>query len=337
MRSLSIVIIFIAILTGLYFWYVRGVDFLPQKKSQPSTKVLNTNVAPQGTWIARKEIPTPRTEVGVAALEDRIYAIGGFNGFARATNLAEVYFAQGDSWATISPLPEEIHHAAVAAADGMLYVIGGLKGIAMIPSDKVYAYDPKANTWTEKPKLLAARGAAAVGVINDKIYFAGGQGAGTNSNELFIFDPKENRWQEKAPMNVTRDHLCGGAVGEKFYTVGGRKASLTANLATLEVYDPATDSWSLGPDLPTPRGGIACAVLSGKLYVFGGEASTKTFDATEVFDPKTNTWSRVQSMPTSRHGLGAAVVDNKIYVLAGGKRPGLSVTGTNEVFTPAQP
>jgi hypothetical protein len=39
-------------------------------------------------------------------------------------------------------------------------------------------------------------------------------------------------------------------------------------------------------------------------------------------------------MPTARHGLGAAVVGDTIYVIGGGESPGLSVSGTNEAFTP---
>jgi hypothetical protein len=39
-------------------------------------------------------------------------------------------------------------------------------------------------------------------------------------------------------------------------------------------------------------------------------------------------------MPTARHGLGAVHIeeDDMIYVIGGGPKPGLSVTGANEVF-----
>jgi hypothetical protein len=37
-------------------------------------------------------------------------------------------------------------------------------------------------------------------------------------------------------------------------------------------------------------------------------------------------------MPTGRHGLIAAAINNKIYVVGGGPEPGLSVSGSNEIF-----
>ena len=37
-----------------------------------------------------------------------------------------------------------------------------------------------------------------------------------------------------------------------------------------EVYDPTTDRWTAGTDLPTPRHGLASAVLGERWYVIGG-------------------------------------------------------------------
>ncbi len=70
------------------------------------------------------------------------------------------------------------------------------------------------------------------------------------------------------------------------------------------------------------------------LYVFGGESTEGTFDTNEMYDPATDLWQTLQLMPTARHGLGSTVVDGKIYVIAGGLRPGGSMSGVNEAFTP---
>lgn len=86
--------------------------------------------------------------------------------------------------------------------------------------------------------------------------------------------------------------------------------------------------------MPTARSGIAAAVLAGKIFVFGGEATTGTFDEAEAYDPKTDTWTPWASMPTARHGLGATTVSGRIFVVSGGTRPGGSYSALNEVFTP---
>ena len=74
-----------------------------------------------------------------------------------------------------------------------------------------------------------------------------------------------------------------------------------------EIYDPATDSWSEGPPLPTGRSGSAGALLDGRFYVFGGEASDgtgRTFivDVAERFDPARNAWERLP--PCRQLGTG---------------------------------
>lgn len=85
--------------------------------------------------------------------------------------------------------------------------------------------------------------------------------------------------------------------------------------------------------MPTPRSGIAAAVLDGEILIFGGESTEGTFDEVEGYDPQSDSWTAYAPMPTARHGLGAAVVDDRVHVLAGGPRPGGSSSGRNEIFS----
>jgi N-acetylneuraminic acid mutarotase len=86
--------------------------------------------------------------------------------------------------------------------------------------------------------------------------------------------------------------------------------------------------------MPTARSGIAAAVLEGRIFVFGGEATTGTFSEVEAYDPKADRWSAYARLPTPRHGLGAATVSGRIYVISGGPTPGGSYSAANEIFTP---
>lgn len=86
--------------------------------------------------------------------------------------------------------------------------------------------------------------------------------------------------------------------------------------------------------MPTPRSGIAAALLSGSIFVFGGESTSGTFDEKESYDPAMDAWSSGAAMPTARHGLGAAVLGQTIYVLSGGPAPGGSFSPANEAFKP---
>jgi N-acetylneuraminic acid mutarotase len=62
-----------------------------------------------------------------------------------------------------------------------------------------------------------------------------------------------------------------GADG-RIYVIGGvPRYGSAESLATVEIYDPATNSWSEGPSLRTPRHGhAAVATHDGRVYVIGG-------------------------------------------------------------------
>lgn len=73
-------------------------------------------------------------------------------------------------------------------------------------------------------------------------------------------------------------------------------------------------------------------VFEGLFIVAGGEDPGGTFSEVEAFDPVANRWLSFPPLPTPRHGLAAAAVGNMLYVIGGGKRPGLSVSRTNETL-----
>jgi N-acetylneuraminic acid mutarotase len=96
----------------------------------------------------------------------------------------------------------------------------------------------------------------------------------------------------------------------------------------------AQGGWQTRAPMPTSRSGIAAAALERKIFVFGGESGTGTFNQNESYDPVANVWQAWTRMPTARHGLGVAVVGKTIFVVSGGPRPGASFSGLNEAFTP---
>jgi non-specific serine/threonine protein kinase len=119
-------------------------------------------------------------------------------------------------------------------------------------------------------------------------------------------------------------------VHDRVYVAGGREQSLSKNLDTLEVYDPATDTWSVGPGMPTARGGVVGAAFDGLFVVAGGERPGATHAEVEGFDAETGRWLSLPPLPTARHGLAAGIVGTALYLIGGGKHPGLSVSGSVE-------
>jgi len=85
-----------------------------------------------GTWTTAAPAPTQRTEMAAAAIDGKVYVVGGFNKpnlnnalkFAISDEVT-VYDTAADSWSLTTSLPEGRHHAGIASLNGMLYVVGG--------------------------------------------------------------------------------------------------------------------------------------------------------------------------------------------------------------------
>ncbi|WP_053378579.1 Kelch repeat-containing protein [Nitrospira moscoviensis] len=299
----------------------------------------------QGLWRTAAPAPTKRTEVAAATLRDKIYVVGGFEqpGLSNVMNLAitaavEEYDPSTDRWAAKASMPAGLHHVGIGAVGGRLYVIGGYQqsGLSVWhPVATVYAYDPAADTWSERAPMPTPRGALAVAEHEGKLYAIGGYDRKANSAAVEVYDPERDTWISRAALPTPRDHLAAATLGGKIYAIGGRlNGDYRRNLSVTEVYDPLTDRWSRGPDLPTARSGITASVVGGRVHVFGGESGEGTFRENEAYDPTAGAWRTMAPMPSGRHGLGSAVLQGRIHVISGGPTPGGSFSDLHEVFIP---
>ena len=90
----------------------------------------------------------------------------------------------------------------------------------------------------------------------------------------------------------------------------------------MEVYDPATDTWTQKAAIPTPRSNFSLAVVNNMIYAFGGtEGSLLT--ATEAYDPQSNTWTTKAPMPAPRKGFAVGVINGIVFLAGGSNESGL--------------
>ncbi len=295
-------------------------------------------------WRSLPPLPTPRSEVTSAVIENDMYVIGGFEEPGVASDKVEIYNAVEKSWRSGPPLPTPLHHTVAVSLDDKIYVMGGyLEG--WISVNTVYIYDTEDRAWSEGPNMPRDKAAFTAQVLDGKIYTVGGASSRIEGGRLRFevlsineyYDPETREWRTASPLPSPREHLASAAVGGKMYVIGGRSLTLQTNTGINEEYDPQTDTWTRRAPMPTPRGGIVGAALSGKVFVFGGESGAGTFNEAEEYDPSTDEWRQVEPMPTARHGLAAATVLGKILVVAGGKQPGLYVSDVNEALMPDPP
>jgi N-acetylneuraminic acid mutarotase len=246
------------------------------------------------------------------------------------------------------PFPDS-HHAA-EVWDGKLYLFGGMGPAA----GKTQIYDPDADRWTLGPDLPFAAGSSASALINGKIFVAGGiVGNRETTGRMAMFDPTTGRWTERAPLPLPRNHTASATDGRRLYVFGGRgpgsgDANVVANgFADVQIYDPATDTWTTSsdsgsgvPQLPQARGGMGkAAYIDGEFYVFGGETkdgggavSGGVYSRVDIYDPVMRRWRTGPEMPVARHGIFPLAIAGRIYVAGGGTRAGGSQSDVLDVL-----
>lgn len=105
------------------------------------------------------------------------------------------------------------------------------------------------------------------------------------------------------------------ALRGKVVAVGGCDAWNCLN--SMEIYDPETNLWIMGPPMTATRRGCGVAVFKGKLYVVGGSDGTHSLVTTEIYDWDEQTWAPGPNMATPRANVGVAVVGNRLYAVGG--------------------
>lgn len=193
---------------------------------------------------------------------------------------------------------------------------------------------PTLGSWVTQAPMPTARTENSAVALGGLVYLAGGFGVGGGpAPELFVYDPKFNRWETMGNLPRAVNHTGMAAVDGLLYLVGGFGENSFSAIDFLQIFDPATGSFDMGPPLPTPRGALAVTVLDGRIHAIGGlDAQGRDVGTHEVFDPSEGSWSTRAPMPTARDHHGAAAAGGLIYVAAG--RVGNVNLSTLEVYDP---
>jgi N-acetylneuraminic acid mutarotase len=276
------------------------------------------------SWRAHASSPFERTEVGAARVGRFVYVAGGFEKATGVTTRAVArYDLERDRWTLVKPLPQGVNHPAVTAIGGKVYVSGGYTSPREFDavSARLYAYDPKRNSWKRLRDAPTARAAHTMQAVGGKLYAVGGVTLDGPLTTLEVYDLRRKTWSRGPGMPTAREHLASAVAGGRVYVLAGRTGS-AGNFAIVESYDPRTRRWRKEPPMRKPRGGIAAATVGDKVVVFGGEEGAGTIAEVEAFDASERRWSSLADMRTPRHGLGGISYRGRVYALEGGPEPG---------------
>jgi N-acetylneuraminic acid mutarotase len=280
----------------------------------------------------------------IGVIDGKLYVASGccadFNSppFPRF-DILQVYDPTANSWTTRTHIPVALYAApsGITSIGERLYVAGGAADQAHGNNiSTLQIYDATADAWTTGMSLPAAGNGAFGGVINGKLYVAGGQDPANISpvSTVQVYDPTTNIWTPLAPLPSARSGGGSAVINGILYAVGGAvSVNFTAvPVNTLESYNPATNTWIELAPMPTARYSLGVGAVGGILYAVGGFDGRNVLDIVEAYNPATNTWTQMSAMPAATSNPGVGAINDVLYVVGGGG-PSQPIA-TVQAFTP---
>lgn len=315
--------------------FTAALTSTPLPSATPSSTLSPTPHQTTINWSNKAVPPLSRTEAQGVGLNGKLYVFGGFyTGDLKTAKASHVFNPATNTWSIIADMPEALTHSPVVTDGQLIYVLGGFVGDHPGGSTgHVWIYNPASNTWSAGPSLPARRGSGGAAIIGRSIHFFGGTLREPGSNVYVDYsdhwvlnlDNLAGGWQSRAPLPTKRNHLAGIGLNGKVYAIGGQLAGAenSTNQNVVEVYDPATDSWSAAAPMPTARGHItsSIAVYNNQIYVIGGSVNGGEGGlpsaAVEIYNPATNTWRKATNLPTGVKTPVADIINGRINSTGG--------------------
>jgi hypothetical protein len=259
--------------------------------------------------------------------DGRIMAIGS----AADWQDCEIYDPGTGVWSSAAQLPDlrAAPHGAVLP-DGRVLVTGGRDDSTASTFGTSWIYDTGTDAWTSTGSEITARSGAGCTRLSDgRILVSGGiwllNGSGMTLTSCESFDG--SGWSARGAFTGFRtEHAALLLADDRVLIVAG---SGWGNLQTSEVYQLATNMWSVAGDISMPRSDFAsAALLDGRAIILGGGPFTYSangYATSELFDPVTGNWSAGPTMHAVHHYTTATVLVSGQVLVTGGAGDGALV------------
>jgi hypothetical protein len=165
---------------------------------------------------------------------------------------------------------------ATLLGDGRVLVMGGGDD-----GSGAQLYDPNTGQWTVTGSTVEPRfaGFAATVLADGRVLLAGAMNGTGASASAELYDPDTGEWAVTGDMLEGRlGHSLTLLSDGRVLVAGGSSSVIDrAELATAELFNPGSGTWSPAASMPDARSGHAAALLAdGTVLVVGGNPDAPT-------------------------------------------------------------
>jgi N-acetylneuraminic acid mutarotase len=303
--------------------------------SLQATPLLSTPVT--GTWRKMPSIVPARAEMAAAVIDKSIVVVGGFNmgGWKQrfAVRRVDAYNVETGTWTQLRSLPEPRFRHGATTIRGKIYVAGGVTVITdpddpkfgdLKPHNSLFVYDPVTDRWSRKADMPQPTYESKQAKLFGRLYVYA-PGNDFAPDRFSAYRPATDKWVSLAPPPSR--HIAGAmaALDGKLYLTDGLSQTL-GNNGELDVYDPATGSWTVKSPKLLPGSGTVAATFHGKLWIAGSPSELVSQDGgqqylslrgVQVYDPVADEWNHGPLMLSSSRGGAAAWAGGRFFVIGG--------------------
>ncbi|QSQ17098.1 Kelch repeat-containing protein [Myxococcus landrumensis] len=248
-----------------------------------------------GTWSAGGTLLGGRHFHSATLLKSGKVLVAGGNGLGELLASSELYDPASGKWERTGAMgSSRMKHTATLLPSGKVLVTGGYSSVAGtgVVLQSAELYDPQTGTWSATGSMAVTRGnhTATLLASGKVLVVAGhsttGQVASVRTAELY--DPVTGKWAATGSLTENRrSHTATLLASGKVLVAGGFGGFEDRfYLSPSEVFDPATERWSLTSGLLTPRQDATATLLPlGKVLVTGGTGYENVQGEAELYMP----------------------------------------------------
>jgi len=169
--------------------------------------------------------------------------------------------------------------------------------VTALRTTQIYSEDQ----WRRGPELPQPVGAHCQVEMDGAAYIIGGSDYYEYLNSVYKLEQGAAAWAAVSSLNTARSvHSCA-VLDSLIYVMGGW------NRNTVEVYDPASDTWTYGPVLPTDVSRFAQAIAyGGTVYVIDG---SDDYDSHNVYSYTPGPGAEWETLP----GVSVSYSDRPVF------------------------
>ncbi len=147
------------------------------------------------------------------------------------------------------------------------------------------------------------------------------------TNAVYFLQPGADKWAPLHSVPGSVGRIAAAAVGARdhIFLFGGYAVdsrNLGRALPDVNVYDPVSEHWARGEDIPVAVGDAVIGVYRDRyIYLVGGRSSDGVVPNVQVYDGQKNKWAQATPLPgTAVFGHAGTIVDDTIIYLDGASK-----------------